>query len=66
MPQNLLNAKPQYDPRWFIWTIVFLIVTGISLVSYIVFSSTGTVDEGDLVVHAQTLNHRTPTTNPKK
>jgi hypothetical protein len=31
-----------YDPRWFIWTIVFLVVTGISLVSYIVLSDPGT------------------------
>ena len=33
---NLPNAE--YNSRWFIWTIVFLVVTGISLVSYIVFS----------------------------
>lgn len=36
------SASPQpkdvYDPRWFIWTIVFLVVTGISLVSYIMMS----------------------------
>lgn len=31
-------AKKDYDPRWFIWTIVFLVVTGISLVSYIMIS----------------------------
>jgi hypothetical protein len=37
---NDLNkqASEVYDPRWFIWTIVFLLVTGVSLVSYIVFS----------------------------
>jgi hypothetical protein len=29
------QAASGYDPRWFIWTIVFLIVAGFSLVSYI-------------------------------
>ncbi len=29
-----------YDPRWFIWTIVFLIVSGVSLASYIIITST--------------------------
>jgi hypothetical protein len=38
MPQT---AQPAYNPRWFIWTIVFLVVAGISLVSYIVLSDTG-------------------------
>jgi hypothetical protein len=36
-----------YDPRWFIWTIVFLVVTGISLVSYIVLSDAGTNEVPD-------------------
>lgn len=36
-----------YDPRWFIWTILFLVVTGISLVSYIVLSDNGTNDVPD-------------------
>lgn len=29
------EPTPNYDPRWFIWTIVFLIVAGFSLVSYL-------------------------------
>ena len=45
MPQN------QYDPRWFIWTIVFLLVTGISLVSYIMLSDTSSADYGPLTIH---------------
>lgn len=34
---NFANPKLQatYDPRWFIWTIVFLVVVGISLTAYI-------------------------------
>lgn len=30
---------PQADHRWFIWTIVFLMVSGVSLVSYIMITS---------------------------
>jgi len=41
------NVASNYDPRWFIWTIVFLVVTGISLVSYIVLSDSGTNDVPD-------------------
>lgn len=29
------QAQSAYDPRWFIWTIVFLIAAGFSLVSYL-------------------------------
>jgi hypothetical protein len=47
-----------YDSRWFIWTIVFLVVTGISLVSYITLSGSGTDDSSapTVVVH-----HKVPT-----
>lgn len=40
------NIKPEsaYDPRWFIWTIVFLVVAGISLTSYIMLSDSGVND----------------------
>lgn len=44
-----MPPKSDYDPRWFIWTIVFLVATGISLVSYIVLSDTSSTDSGDLV-----------------
>lgn len=30
--------NPEADHRWFIWTIVFLIVSGVSLVSYIMIT----------------------------
>ena len=41
--------KDEYNPRWFIWTIVFLVVTGVSLVAFITLSG----DEGysDITVH---------------
>ena len=41
-------VKNEYDPRWFIWTIVFLVATGISLVSYIVLSDTSADESGVL------------------
>lgn len=41
---NMQTSAATYDSRWFIWTIVFLVVTGISLVSYIVLSDDGTSD----------------------
>lgn len=45
MPQaSLQPVQSSYDPRWFIWTIVFLVVSGISLVSYIVLSDNGSSD----------------------
>jgi hypothetical protein len=41
-----LTAVPssKYDPRWFIWTIVFLLVTDVSLVTYIMLSNTADED----------------------
>jgi len=51
MPSTTMAMpKENYDPRWFIWTIVFLVVTGISLVSYIVLSDNGSVDYGAVTV----------------
>ncbi len=32
------SISPDADHRWFIWTIVFLIASGVSLVSYIMIS----------------------------
>jgi hypothetical protein len=44
-------SQDNYDPRWFIWTIVFLLVTGISLVSYIMLSDTTLADSTPVTVH---------------
>jgi len=49
------NSQPSvnnYDSRWFIWTIVFLVVTGISLVSYITLSGNEATDSVAPVVVA--------------
>ena len=53
MEQNPSTIQSNYDPRWFIWTIVFLVVTGISLISYIMLSDSGNDDVSAIVsVHA--------------
>jgi hypothetical protein len=41
---NSQTPENNYDSRWFIWTIVFLVATGISLVSYITLSGVGDND----------------------
>jgi hypothetical protein len=62
--QNITARPPvaNYDSRWFIWTIVFLVVTGISLVSYIVLSQDGSNDVGPIVVS----HHKAVTDNVGK
>lgn len=46
---NVKNAEQQqYDPRWFIWTIMFLIATGVGLSLYI--STTGEDLEADSAI----------------
>lgn len=57
MPSSPLQpAQSNYDARWFIWTIVFLVVTGISLVSYIALSDNGTNDVPTLPL-SKSLDH---------
>jgi hypothetical protein len=54
------------DNRWFIWTIVFLVVSGVSLVSYIAISDTNQYDSTDVGIQ---VNHpekpAQPVTNKK-
>ena len=50
---NMENTQSSYDPRWFIWTIVFLVSTGVMLVTYIVTSS----DNNDVVVEFPVSAH---------
>ena len=49
-------VKDNYDPRWFIWTIVFLVFVGVSLTTYIVTSDNSANNSGDLV-RAHNLSH---------
>ena len=62
---NYQAAQNNYDPRWFIWTIVFLVVTGISLVSYIVLSDTSAADASAPLVKLNPAVHKTPATQHK-
>ncbi|MCL5666465.1 MAG: hypothetical protein M1383_01715 [Patescibacteria group bacterium] len=58
---NASSSKPGsagYDPRWFIWTIVILVVAGISLVSFIVLSDDGTSDTPDIPVSRNILQDK--------
>ncbi len=54
---NSSQAQNQYDSRWFIWTIVFLMVSGISLVSYILLSADGT-DDTLQIIKSKTLTQK--------
>jgi hypothetical protein len=54
-------VKDNYDSRWFIWTIVFLVVTGISLVSYIALSDNTDAQYSGVTV-AKSAAHKTVTT----
>ena len=47
------NTSDAYDPRWFVWTIVFLIATGMALVAYITISaSNDSSSYAELPMHA--------------
>jgi hypothetical protein len=50
------SQAPQttYDPRWFIWTIVFLVSTGVMLVTYI--TTTSANDNAEVVTTTNTLH----------
>ncbi len=53
---SLRNPQTNYDPRWFIWTIVFLVTTGIMLVTYIVVSDNGNDVSG--LLSAKAASHK--------
>jgi len=60
---NPIAESSNYDPRWFIWTIVFLVVTGVGLVTFIVVSDDGTRESGDFgTFRASARTTSTPTT----
>ncbi len=54
---NQQKNQNNYDPRYFIWTIVFLVATGITLVTYIVTTNdSGNSPSGE--VTTKTLSHK--------
>ncbi len=63
MAMSSFQQPVNYDPRWFIWTIVFLLVTGISLVSYILLSDNTAADASAAYIpaaHHATVNRAAP------
>ena len=58
MPKNNSFAPQDYDPRWFVWTIVFLVVTGVSLVAFIVLSDSGGSQYPDFPAHNRQLSQK--------
>ena len=58
MPDNKYQQKADnYDPRWFIWTIVFLVVTGVALTGYIALSDSG-INDSDSVMVNKNIQHK--------
>lgn len=54
--QNQRRAK-DYDPRWLIWAIVFLVTSGTALVSYIIITDINNTDNLPVVkTHATVKN----------
>ncbi len=54
MPKNSQANLPQvsqYDPRWFIWTIVFLLVSGIGLSAFITLSQNDAMNSVEFPKH---------------
>lgn len=66
MPQTITPEHKDYDPRWFIWTIVFLVVAGVSLVSYIMLSNNGVTINPVVPARADHQGSTTPTTQIAK
>lgn len=60
-PNPYAVHSPDYDPRWFIWTIIFLLVTGVTLVSYIMLSDTSSADDGIIIVPHHTSSQASST-----
>jgi len=55
----MAQSKTKQDVRWFVWTVVFLVV-GVGLVSYIVFSENGSNVSGYIMSHTQVVAGKTP------
>ncbi len=50
-PMSQTQTPGTYSPRWFIWTIVFLVVAGVALVSYVVLSDPANEYQNDFPMH---------------
>ena len=57
--KNLAQLEEKsYDPRWFIWTVVFLIVSGVSLASYILITTSNDTNDTTTVFTLIHANHK--------
>ncbi len=55
----MLNTKIEpKGERWFIWTMVFLLVSGVSLVSYIMITDIGNTQVTDITASFIKVRHR--------
>ncbi|MBL8031909.1 MAG: hypothetical protein JNK33_06350 [Candidatus Doudnabacteria bacterium] len=55
----MVTQSPKHiDLRWFVWTIVFLLVTGVSLVTYITYTSFTEEVSGSTPIHVQKPGQR--------
>ncbi len=57
MATTLPKTLTKSDPRYFIWAIVFLIISGVSLVSYIMI--TGVYEDQQATSSFLNIPHRT-------
>lgn len=57
-----MNIKELQGHRWFIWTLVFLVVSGVGLVTYINYTSS-TASEGDVTSTIALVHHAKPLTS---
>lgn len=58
----MIKSKKLSNNRWFIWTIVFLLVSGVSLVSYIMITDVS----DNLAMDTTTVNHQVKTPTASK
>lgn len=58
MQPDSQTTPASYDPRWFIWTIVFLVSTGVMLVTYITTTSAND-DTGNVVITTTSRHQKT-------
>lgn len=66
MAQGNVSQNNGHQVRWFIWAIVFLVVVGVSLVTYIIVTGSGDQVPGDILTHHPATSTKTPVKTPVK
>ena len=62
----MIKSKKLSDNRWFIWTIVFLLVSGVSLVSYIMITDVNENLSMDTTTVSRQVKDSTDSKTPAK